>query len=85
VVDIDKQTFDVYLDSKKIGNFKFRNPAAHKTIEWLMIGFDMGVELLGHFDAVEFGTGTGTGALNRAISVEPQEKLGITWGGLKAN
>ena len=85
VIDVDKQSFDVYLDGKKLGNYKFRNAANHKTIDWLMIGFDAGVGLLGHFDAVEFGTGTGSGAFNRAASVDPGEKLSITWGGLKAN
>lgn len=83
VVDVDKQTFDVYLDGKKIGNFKFRNAAAHKTIEWLMIGFDAGVGLIGYYDAVEFGLGEGTGAFNRAAPVESAGKLSATWGELK--
>lgn len=82
VIDVDKRTFDVYLDGKKLGNYKFRN-ASHQFMEWLMIGFDAGVGLLGYYDAVEFGTGQGTGAYNRAASVEPSEKLSATWGGLK--
>lgn len=85
VVNVDKQTFDVYLDSKKLGNFKFRNAAAHKNMEWLMIGFDAGVGLLGYYDAVEFGTGEGSGAFGRAASVEPGEKLSATWGEMKIN
>lgn len=82
VIDVDKQTFDVYLDGKKLGNYKFRN-AAHKTIEWLMIGFDEGVGTLGYYDAIEFGLGTGEGAFVRATPVERVGKLSITWGTVK--
>jgi len=82
VMDVDKRTFDVYLDGKKLGNYTFRN-AAHQFIEWLMIGFDTGVGLLGYYDAVEFGTGAGEGAYNRAASVEQAGKLSTAWGELK--
>jgi hypothetical protein len=82
VVDVTSMTFDVYLDGKKLGNYKFRN-AAHDTIDWLMIGFDSGDGLLGYFDAVEFGLGKGEGAFSRATPVEPLEKLNTTWGTLK--
>lgn len=83
VLDVDNTTFDVYLDGEKLGNYGFRN-ATHNTIEWLMIGFDAGVDLLGYYDSIEFGTGTGEGAFNRAISVEPAGKLVTTWSALKA-
>jgi len=82
VMDVDKRTFDVYLDGKKLGNYKFRN-VAHQFIEWLMIGFDGGVGTLGYYDDIEFGTGTGESAYNRAVSVESAGKLSITWGELK--
>jgi hypothetical protein len=82
VMDVDKRTFDVYLDGKKLGNYKFRNEA-HKFIEWLMIGFDGGVGTLGYYDFIEFGTGTGEGAYNRATPVESKGKLSTTWGELK--
>lgn len=78
VLDVDKQTFDVYLDGKKLGNYKFRN-ASHKFIEWLMIGFDAGVGTLGYYDDVEFGLGTGEGAYQRSMSVEPAGKLITQW------
>jgi hypothetical protein len=83
VIDVDDLSFDVYLDGRKLGNFGFRNPA-HNTIEWLMIGFDAGVGLLGYYDSIEFGTGEGAGAYNRAISVEAKGKLATTWSALKA-
>jgi len=82
VMDVDKRTFDVYLDGKKLGNYEFRN-AAHKFIEWLMIGFDAGIGTLGYYDAVEFGLGSGEGAYNRAASVESAGKISTTWGELK--
>jgi len=82
VIDVGTQTFDVYLDGKKLGNFMFRNEA-HNAIEWLMIGFDEGVGLLGYYDAVEFGLGKGEGAFVRATPVESLEKLSTTWGTLK--
>ena len=82
VVDVDSQEFEVYLDGARLGNYGFRN-ASHNTIEWLMIGFDAGVDLLGYYDSIEFGTGTGEGAYTRAISVEPKDKLSTTWGTVK--
>ena len=82
VVDVDNQTFDVYLDGKKLGNYKFRN-GAHDTIDWLMIGFDEGVGTLGYYDAIEFGLGTGERAFIRATPVESAGKLSTTWGTVK--
>jgi hypothetical protein len=82
VVDVDNQTFDVYLDGEKLGNYKFRN-AAHDTIDWLMIGFDEGIGTLGYYDAIEFGLGTGEGAFIRATPVEPAGKLSTTWATVK--
>jgi hypothetical protein len=79
VIDVDKQTFDVYLDGKDLGEYEFRN-ASHDAIEWLMIGFDEGVGTLGYYDAIEFGLGTGESAFVRATPVDPAGKLGITWG-----
>jgi len=82
VIDVDSQEFEVYLDGDKLGKYGFRN-ASHDAIEWLMIGFDAGVDLLGYYDSIEFGTGTGEGAYTRAISVEPKDKLSTTWGAVK--
>ena len=82
VVDVDSMKFEAYLDGKSIGKFGFRN-ASHNAIEWLMIGFDEGIDLLGYYDSIEFGTGTGEGAYTRAISVEPEDKLSTTWGTVK--
>jgi hypothetical protein len=82
VVDVDSMSFEVYLDGKSIGKFDFRN-ASHDAIEWVMIGFDAGIGLLGYYDAIEFGLGTGAGAYSRATPVEPAGKLGTAWGAMK--
>jgi len=82
VVDVDNLSFVVYLDGKNIGKFDFRN-ASHDAIEWVMIGFDAGIGTLGYYDAIEFGLGTGEQAYNRAVAVEPAEKLSTTWGDVK--
>jgi hypothetical protein len=82
VVDVDNLSFEVYLDGKKLGKYDFRN-ASHDAIEWVMIGFDAGIGTLGYYDAIEFGKGTGEQAYNRAVAVEPAEKLSITWGSVK--
>ncbi len=84
VIDVDNLTFTVYLDGKDVGKFDFRNPAAHDAIEWLFIGFDGGAEVLGYYDAIEFGLGKGEQAFQRATPVESAGKLGITWGTVKA-
>lgn len=83
VIDVDKMTFDVYLDGEKLGNYAFRN-ASHDAIEWLMIGFDEGIGgPLGYYDAIEFGLGEGERAFIRATPVEPAGKLSMTWGATK--
>jgi len=82
VIDVDDMSFEVYLDGKRLGKYDFRN-AAHTTIDWLMIGFDEGIDVLGYYDAIEFGLGTGEQAYTRATPVEPAEKLSTTWGNVK--
>ncbi|MFC1713219.1 hypothetical protein ACFL6S_06110 [Candidatus Poribacteria bacterium] len=82
VIDVDKMSFEIFFDGKNVGKFDFRN-ASHTTIEWLMIGFDEGIGLLGYYDAIEFGLGTGEQAFTRATPVESAGKLGTTWGTVK--
>ncbi len=84
VVDVDNLSFEVYLDGKNIGKYDFRN-ASHDAIEWLMIGFDAGIGTLGYYDNIEFGTGKGEQAANRALAVEPAGKLSTAWGNIKRN
>ena len=82
VIDVDNMSFEVYLDGEKLGKYDFRN-AAHTSIDWLMIGFDAGIETLGYYDNIEFGTGKGEQAANRALAVKPAGKLSTTWGNIK--
>jgi hypothetical protein len=80
VIDVDKQTYTVYLDDEVIAeNFSWRNPANHHGLGWLMLGFDLGSGLIGYFDDIVFGEGDKLPSL----SVEPGEKLATTWAHLK--
>lgn len=83
VFDITKQKYSVYVDGKVIAdNFNFRNPA-HKTIQWLMIGFDGGSGIIGYADNIELGEGEGKDAMNRALAVKANGKLTTTWAEIK--
>lgn len=80
VFDVDKQRYTVSLDEKVIAkDFSWRNPANHKTLGWLMIGWDAGAALTGYYDDIVFGVGD-----TLPLSIESDGKLSGTWANLKA-
>jgi len=80
VINVDKQTYTVYLDDEVIAkDFSWRNPANHHGLGWLMLGFDHGSGLIGYYDDIVFGEGDKLPSL----TVEPADKLTTTWARLK--
>lgn len=79
VVNYANLTYDAYFDGKQVATgFKFRKDV-HDALGWLMLGFDAGVGVLGYYDDIIMGDGTGADA----TAVDSEAKLATTWGGLK--
>jgi hypothetical protein len=79
VIDIDKQKYTVFLDDVEVAkNFSWRNPANHRGLGWLMLGFDAGAGLIGYYDDIVFGEGD-----KLLLAVEATGKLATTWGRMK--
>jgi hypothetical protein len=80
VMNIDTQKYTVSVDDKVIAkDFGWRNPANHKGLGWLMLGFDAGAGLIGYYDDIVFGEGDTPSGL----AVAPQNKLTMTWAQLR--
>jgi hypothetical protein len=80
IINIDKQTYTVLVDDQiAANNFSWRNPAGHKALGWLMIGFDGGAGLIGYYDDIVFGEGDTLPVL----AVEPKDRLATTWARVK--
>ncbi len=79
VIDVDNQTYTVSLDDVVVAdNFSWRNPANHKALGWLMLGFDGGSDLIGYYDDIVFGEGNAL-----PLAVAARNKLAMAWGTLK--
>ncbi len=79
VMDVDNATYSVWVDDVlAASDFAWRNPANHKALGWLMLGFDGGDGLIGYYDDVVFGEGD---QLPRAVS--PGSKLATAWAAMK--
>jgi len=81
VIDVDKQTLDVYVDDELVADdFGWRNPGNHAGIGWLMLGFDRGqAGTIGYYDDIVFGEGD----VLIPEAVQPAGKLATTWGRLR--
>ncbi len=80
VMDVDNHTYDVYVDDELVADgFAWRNPATHKSLGWLMLGFDGGVDLIGYYDDIVFGEGD-----ELPLSVDAGHKLATTWADVKS-
>jgi len=82
VIDVDAQTYMVYLDDVLIADdCVYRNPGNHKALGWLMFGFDRGKGgTIGYYDDLVIGEGD---VLVIPSSVTAEDKLTTTWGSLK--
>ena len=79
VMNVDKQTYTVFLDDKVVAkDFSWRNPANHHGLGWLMLGYDVGAGLIGYYDDIVFGEGD---QLPKAV--EATGKLATRWGQMK--
>ena len=79
VMNIDKQTYSVWVDEKLVADeFAWRNPL-HLALGWWMIGFDAGAGLIGYYDEFAFGAGD-----TYSLDVSPQDRMTTTWGSLKS-
>ena len=82
VIDVDAQTYKVYLDDVLIADTcVYRNPGNHKALGWLMFGFDRGsAGTIGYYDDLVVGEGD---VFINPSSVTAEDKLTATWGSLK--